>query len=159
MNRCVFNRSSLEQSANELVTLQAQITIKGSATLANINGYSDRPDGVIVYVETVSNTAPTVTEDSGANLGTLESETAPCLIGVLVMDGKFAKFLDCTVVNISSASMTAATISKKGASSSGVTASGNLAFVISGTNLDIDAGGSVDHTFDIIVRALRKTGN
>jgi hypothetical protein len=154
MNRCVFNRASLEQAANELVRLKARITLKGNTTAASIAAYSDRPDGVVPYVETSAQPTP---EDSGHGFPTLDSNAAPSVMGVLVLDGSFKELVNVEVLNITSGSMTAGVVTKRGASSTGVTENGNLSFSISCTGLDLDAA-VADHSFDVIVEALRKTG-
>jgi hypothetical protein len=54
--------------------------------------------------------------------------------------------------------MTAGVVTKEGTGTTGVTASGNLAMTISCTNLDLD-NADADHSFDVLIVALRKTGN
>jgi hypothetical protein len=90
MNRCVFARASLEQSANQLVTLKARITLKGKTVDANITAHSDRPGGFIPYVENGAQPTP---EDDGHGFTTLDSDAAPAIVGLLVMDGSFVELV------------------------------------------------------------------
>lgn len=123
-------------------------TLNGSATLASITTSTDvGAAGAKIYCETVSGVQPTITEDTGANFATLDSEAAPAIVGVLVRcaDAK-AMVAKPRITVVSSASMTAGVTTLAGASTSGVTASKNLAFTISCTGLDLDAG-TATHTF------------
>jgi len=123
-------------------------TLTGNATLASITGGTDLGAlGAKLYWEASSGVQPTITEDTGANFTTLDSEAAPAVIGCLVRCGDALRMIGKPRVTvISSAAMTAGVVTLAGASTSGVTASGNLAFSISCTTLDLDANTNT-HTF------------
>lgn len=108
--------------------------------------------GVIPYVATLSQPTPV---DSGANFGTLDSTADPTTIGVLALTGFAKRIVDIYVPNqgITSASMTAGAITKCGASNTGITASGNIAFVVSCVGLDLDSA-IVTHSFPIVIKYL-----
>lgn len=155
MNRNVFSRSALDTLANKLTEVAYTVNLVGHTSVGSINAYTNAQDGVFAYVEATGQPTPV---DSGATFGTLDSNAAPSTCGVLVMDGNFERYLDTTLpFNITSAQMTAGTITKAGASTTGLTASGNLAIVVSCTTLDLDSA-IANHSFDLITRALRKLG-
>lgn len=152
MNRAGFVRSAVEQVAQRNFELFVRCTLVGSTTVANITAFSEASDGVLVYAEATGQPTPA---DAGANFGTLDSNAAPSTVGVLVMDGYFERLDEAVVVNVSSAQMTAGVVTKAGASTTGITASGNIAVVVSCTTLDLDSA-IANHSFTLVLRGLRK---
>ena len=119
--------------------------------MANIKAYSDSPE-LVPYVE--SSVQPTPA-DTGANFPTLDSNAAPSTFGVVVYVQDAARILrvETLPLTISSAQMTAgvtALANLYGASNTGVTASKNLAFVVSCTGLDLDSA-IQNHVFDLMI--------
>lgn len=152
MNRMGFVRSALEQQAQRNFELFVRVTVVGSTTVANITAFTEASDGILAYVEATGQPTPA---DAGANFGVLDSNAAPSTVGILLMDGFFERVDEAVVVNISSAQMTAGVVSKVGNATTGITASGNIALVVSCTTLDLDSA-VANHSFTLIVRGLRK---
>lgn len=114
------------------------VTVTGSATLANILISTDLGTAIQPFFETVSGVQPTPT-DSGATFTTLDSEAVPGVMGILVNCGDAVRMVTKPrVTNITSATMTAGVVTLAGASTSGVTLLGNLAFTISCTTLNFN---------------------
>lgn len=154
MNRYGFVRSAVEQVAQRNFELLVRVTLVGSTTVANINAFTEASDGVLAYVASPGQPTPA---DAGATFGTLNSTTAPSTVGILVMDGFFDRLDDATVINVSSAQMTAGVVTKVGASASGITLSGNIAVVVSCTTLNLNSA-VANHSFTLALRGLRKVG-
>lgn len=152
MNRAGFARSAVEQVALKNFELFIRVTLVGNTVVANLSAFTDAGDGALAYVEATGQPTPA---DTGATFGTLDSNAAPSTVGILVMDGFFERLDDASVVNISSAQMTAGVVTKVGASSTGITASGNIAVVVSCTTLDLDSA-TANHSFTLILRGTRK---
>ena len=149
--------SSLEASRLRLREVNALVTFNSNTTPASITGYTD-VSNIKIYYETSGQPTPV---DSGANFGTLDSNAAPTTLGLLVLTGGTVatgiaqRVVDIrvptsTIISASGTPMTAGVISLKGASSTGVTASGNIAAVISCTGLDGDSDISTT-TFNVII--------
>lgn len=140
---------ALEASRLKLREANCIVTIVGNTVDANIIAYTDNT-AIQVYVAT--NVQPTPT-DSGANFGTLVSNANPSIIGILVTTGNAGTFFDVAVPTsgIVSGAMTAGVVSRKGTSTTGITASGNIACVISCTGLVID-GANATTSFPLLVR-------
>lgn len=116
------------------------VTLTASTTPANITATTDMPGALYAYVETSGQPTPV---DSGATFGTLDSNAAPSTVGILFTGGDAKAHVSARATVISSASMTAGTFTKVGASSSGVTLSKNNALVMSCAGLDLDANANV----------------
>lgn len=116
-------------------------TIVHNATPASKVESSDLPDALVLSLE--GQTAAATAIDSGTNFTTQVDSTGnfSCLVRNL---GTVSKLLDVQVVNISSGT---ATVARKGASSTGVTASGNIAVSLD-SSLDLSA---VDLTASLVV--------
>ena len=138
---------------NRLLTFE--VTLFGSTTLASTTGFTNAPVGVQVWTQATSATAPT-----DANFASLASNVAPSVIGLYVLDGRAVKLNNVIIDanSIQSASMTATVITWKGATtaaalgtkSTGVTTTGNLAFQVSCTTVDLDAA-ALNHKFTVTV--------
>ncbi len=138
---------------NRLLTFE--VTLFGSTTLASTTGFTNAPVGVQVWTQATSATAP-----SDANFASLVSSATPTVIGLYVLDGRATKLNNVIIDanSIQSASMTAAVITWKGASTSaslgtkttGVTTTGNLAFQVSCTAVDLDSA-ALNHKFTVTV--------
>lgn len=148
--------SSLEASRLRYREVNALATLYGNTTAASIAGGSDVTN-IKVYVESSGQPTPV---DSGANFGTLDSNAAPSVIGILVLTGLTVATgnalrvvnVEIPALSITSASMTAGVVSLKGASSTGVTASGNIAFTVSCTGLDLSVDAAIaNSSFNVIV--------
>jgi len=152
-----FGDASLEASRLRLRECNALVTFNANTTPANIVIYSD-VTAIKMYAETSGQPTPV---DSGANFGTLDSNAAPTTVGLLVLTGQTVatgnalRVVDIFVptTGIQSAAMTAGVVTLAGASTTGVTASGNIAAVISCTGLDGDANTNTT-TFNVIVRYI-----
>jgi hypothetical protein len=137
MSRGTFQKSPvLESAALRDREINTKITIVANTTDASIKAYSDLGSAVTVYKEgdTVS--------DSDAQFGTLDTDAAPGVFGVLVncQDAFRINKIEVPVDSISSATMTA-----------GVTSSNNIAFTVSCTNLDPDAD-TATTTFNLVIK-------
>lgn len=155
-----FGDASLEASRLRLREVNALITFNANTTPANIVIYSD-VTAIKAYTET--NVQPTYI-DSGTNFPTLDVNAAPStfafivLTGPTVATGNALRVVDvqCPTVGIGSAAMTAGVVSLYGnlvggAYYSGITSSGNIAFVVSATGLDGDAN-TATTTFNLVVK-------
>lgn len=146
-----FKRSQNEERAVKNKPLAIQVTLIGSTTTDACIGFSNSPDGVEIYTEASSLTAP-----SNANFSGLQSAATPTVIGVYVRSGVAKKVNRAAVdaLTIFSASMTAGVITLKGdaapsgygSNSVGVTDDGNIAFQVSCTGVDLNAA-SINHKF------------
>lgn len=145
-----FGKPAIEQQAVMNKTLSFKVKIVGSTAIASITAGTTANDGIRVWLENNSASAPT-----DANFSGLTLSVAPTVIGVYVNVGDAIRLGGVTVpVNsIRSASMTAGVVTNKGATSlisgnTGVTASNNLAFQVSCTTLDCDAA-ALTHEFNV----------
>lgn len=135
--------------------LSFEVTLFGSTTLASTTGFTNAPVGVQVWTQATSATAP-----SAANFASLVSSATPTVIGIYVLDGRATKLNNVIIDanSIQSASMTASSITWKGATTSaalgtkstGVSSDGNLAFQVSCTGVDLDAA-AINHKFTVTV--------
>jgi hypothetical protein len=118
------NDPSVADYALKEKRLVIPFAITGHATPASKSHATDLPAALILSTE--GKTATAAAADSGCNF-TTESD-ANGIFGVLIYNlGEVDKLLDVQVVNLSAGT---ATVSRKGASSTGVTASGNIAVSI-----------------------------
>ena len=151
-----FAASQNEQRAAKAKSLAIEVTLIGSTTTAACLGFSNSPDGVTVYTEATSATAP-----STANFSGLQSAATPTVIGLYIQNGGLAKKVNRAAVDaltIFSASMTAGVITLKGATAAtgygtngtGVDSAGNIALQVSCTGVDQNAA-SINHKFTIEV--------
>lgn len=152
MNRPGFVRSAVEQSAQKSYELICRVTLVGSTTLANIAAFSEFGDGFLPYVNTTVQPTPV---DAGATFGTLVNNASPSSFGLLIMDGFFERLDDIQAYNVSSGTLSGVAFTKAGASTTGITASGNIAVVGSLTGLTLNAA-VANHSFTVIARGLRK---
>jgi hypothetical protein len=117
------------------------VSVKGAATATDVRQASDVPGGVYLATESLDNAAA---EDSGCNFGTIENNNAGAsIMGVLIqapqtLGGKISKLFSVSVAEVTSTAGTV-TSALKGASSSGVTADGNVAFTIAGSTANLSA--------------------
>lgn len=135
-----------DSSAGQSLLLQHRrvildVSFVGATPSTSVRHASDVPGGVFLASEGVDDVA---SEDSGANFGTLQNNNSGAsTVGVLVggpkaLGGKVNKLYSLSVAEVTS---TAGTVSSalKGASSSGISADGNIAFTISGTDANLDS--------------------
>ena len=118
------------------------VSFTGATPSTSVRHASDAPSAVYLASEGVDDAAA---DDSGANFGTLTNNSAGAsTVGILIdgpktLGGLVSKLYSLSVTEVTS---TAGTVSSslKGASTTGITASGNIAFTVSGTaaNLDTD---------------------
>lgn len=143
--------AGLEAARLAVREIVAMITVYGNTVVASITAGTN-VTGVIPYVEAAGQPTPV---DSGANFGTLESGADPSTVGILALTGTASRIIDIYVPTqgIVSAVMTTGAITKKGDSSTGVTASGNIAFVVSCAGLQIDAA-ITNHSFPVVIQYL-----
>lgn len=148
-----FVYSQNEQRAVKSHSLPIQVTLIGSTTASACLGYSNSADGVQVYTEASSLSAP-----SAANFASLLSSATPTVIGVYIQSGRATKINRVAVDanTIFSASMTAGVITLKGATASlgsnrtGITSANDIAFQVSCTTLKLTAAGQ-NHQFTVEV--------
>lgn len=156
--------SALEASRLRLREINAVVTLTGNVAVANIVNYTDNTN-IQVYVEKAAQPVPA--PDTGCNFPTLDSNAAPAVVGFCVLTGAnppagvATQLIDVRIptIGIVSSTMTAGVFtpaSKYGLANTGVTASGNLAFIASLTGLDLDAGDTA--TFPIIITYLTAGG-
>lgn len=146
-----FATPAIEQAGTKNKRLTLFVTLNGNTTAASITGSTNAQNGAALYLAAASLTAPT-----DANFASLTSTSAPVVFGVYInADGRATRLNNVVVPTpaIRSPSMTAGVITFKGAVSAisgntGVTTSGNLAFQVSCTTLDLDAQIQT-HTFPI----------
>lgn len=146
-----FVYSQNEQRAVKSKTLAIEITLLGSTTLAACLGATNSPDGVQVYTQASSATAP-----SDANFASLVSNATPTVVGIYVLSGIAKKVNRCAVDanTIFSGSMTAGVVTLKGAAASlgsnrtGITTDKNIALQVSCTTLKQNAD-NTNHKFTV----------
>lgn len=146
-----FTQSQNEQRAAKAKSLAIEVTLLGSTTTAACLGYSNSPDGVQVYTQASSATAP-----SDANFASLLSTATPTVIGLYINSGVATKVNRCAVDanTIFSGSMTAGVITLKGAAATlgsnrtGITTAGNIALQVSCTTLKQNAD-NTNHKFTV----------
>ncbi len=145
-----FYTPAVENLAAKNKKLSFRVTIVGSVTEGSVTASTDANDAVRIWLSSQSATAP-----SNANFASLISSATPTVIGVYITDGRAAKLKGVAVqVNsIRSASMTAAVVTNKGATSAiagntGVTSDNNLAFQLACTTLKATDAANT-HSFDV----------
>jgi len=145
------NSSGFESSRLAVREIVAYITIYGNTNEPSIKAGTDTT-GVIPYVENGAQPTPA---DSGANFGTLDSNTDPSTIGILALTGNAGRIIDAYVPfqSISSGTMFTGSVTKVGLSSTGITASGNIALVITCSGLEIDKS-ITNHSFNVVIQYL-----
>ena len=151
----------IETQNIQLKRIAIKCTLVGNTNAALIYGNTDTAD-TRAYVEvggvqpSAGETGALYLEDSGANFGPLDSNAAPSTVGVLLKVGDALEIVSATVptLTISSAQMTAGVVSLKGMSTTGVTASRNIALVVSCTTLDLDSA-VANHSFwvDVVYKS------
>jgi hypothetical protein len=157
-----LGKAEFEQNKLAYEDLNVKVQIIGSQTQSSILTYSD--GSTLVYHEDDARTVTAVDAGIGFALTDLDNDAPPAVLGVLIPVGDALEIIELlvpttSIVNVALAGpMTAGVVTLKGASSTGVTASGNIAFTLSCTGLDIDEDNStvVNCSFWIKVR-YRKT--
>lgn len=118
------------------------LTITGNTTDASSSATSKNPM-VKIFLEEGSDSGDPDTVDAQASLGTLDDDADPAVIGLIVTCGDAAEFYASKTEKVSG-DLTAATPTKKGSSSTGVTATlKNLAVSVSLAGVDIDLNTNV----------------
>lgn len=121
--------------------LVLDVSFVGATPSASVKHSSDAPGAVFLASEGYDQAAA---DDAGANFGALANNSAGAsTVGVLIdgpkcLGGKVSKLYSVSVAEVTS---TAGTVSSslKGASSTGLTASGNVAFTVSGSSGNLDS--------------------
>lgn len=127
-----LSNSSLEQGLILSRQVPVKLTISTAATLGSISITSDNP-GVVPYW--IGSGTPT---DSGTNFSSF-TDTSASVIGVLINDGKASVYRHAhfAFTNDLTPSITAISVAKCGASSTGVTASNNVAVSLTLTGITL----------------------
>jgi hypothetical protein len=140
-----LGKAEFEQAQLQTKTLLVNVGIWTNTTQASIKTYCKNIPTVLVYHEDDSRTVTAVDSGIGFALTDLDNDAAPAVVGFLVPVGDAAELVGVELVtnSITSTSMTApmtalGTVTKAGASSTGVTTSSNLAFYAALTSLNID---------------------
>jgi hypothetical protein len=142
MSSTPFLKSSDGESfALKLGYVYSLVTITGNTTDTSSSVSSKNPM-VRVFLEEGIDAGTPASVDSGNGFGTLDDDADPAVIGVLVMCGDAAELYEARTTK-KSGDLTAATPTPCGASSTGVTASGNLAVTYSLAGVDIDLNTNV----------------
>lgn len=113
------------------------VSFTGATPSTSVQHSSDAPSAVFLASLGVDDAAA---DDAACNFGTLQNSTG-AVVGVLVdgpktLGGKIRKLFSLSVTEVTSVAGTVSS-SKKGASSTGITSSGNLAFTVTGTAADL----------------------
>lgn len=155
-------KSEYEQNALQYKELIIDIGIIGHTTQASIKTYCKNIPGVLVYHEDDTRTVTAVDAGIGFALTDLDNDAPPAVLGILIPVGDAATLEEVALLpnSIKSYSMTApatalGTVTFKGAALAvattpshdsgaltGVTASGNIAFIFELTSLNIDEDAS-----------------
>ncbi len=118
------SNSQVQNYLNKTHRLSIPFSIVHNATPASKTSSSDLPDALVLSLEGLTATATAA--DSGCGFTTEVDSTG--IFGILVKSlGKVTKLMDAQLVNLSSGT---AVLTRKGASSTGVTASNNIAVSI-----------------------------
>lgn len=135
-------KSEYVQNELAFARLWVRAKIIGSQTQASIQTYSDGSN--LIYHEDDTRAVTLADAAPGFALTDLDNDAAPAVLGFVIPVGNAAEVVDlrvptASIVNVSlTGAMTAGVMTLKGASSTGVTASNNLAWTTSCTALDID---------------------
>lgn len=130
-----------------------ELTVKGNASAALVQHAPDAPDSVFLQTEGNDDVSA---QDAGATFGTIENNNAGAsIMGVLIdseklFGKKIGRLYPLTVTEVTSTAGTV-TSALKGVSSSGITASGNIALTIAGTTADLS---SDTVTYRIVLEGL-----
>ncbi len=112
------------------------LTITGNTTDASSSASSANPM-VKIFIEEGSDDGDPTVVDAGHTFTTLDDDADPAVIGLLCMCGDAVQFFESITRKISG-DLTAATPTKAGVTTSGVTLLKNLAVTVSLAGVDID---------------------
>lgn len=149
MDYPVLKSSGLDNALWKTHDLWVLGTLLSAAADTNVRGYTDTQDANL-YLEiggvqpsnAVASTSVLYLADAGAGFPTLDSNAAPAIIGSVIycQDADQLIIQEVPTALIVSGTMTAGVVTKRGASSTGISASYNICTSISCTNLDLDSG-------------------
>lgn len=151
----VINSPSLNNSIGETHDLWTFCTLKSAVSDADVRGFTDIVDhklyleiGGVQPSSSVAATSLLYLADSDAGFPSLDSNAAPAVIGSVIYceNTNLIVVQEVPTALISSASMSAGVVTKRGASSTGISASKNLCTSISCTGLDLESAAGT-HTF------------
>jgi hypothetical protein len=159
-----FGNAGLQGGKIAYDTITATVTLSNTAASdVNIKTASD-VQGVQAYAEigavqpSTSGTGLLLLTDSGANFPTLDSNADPTVWGVLVTCKDADTTFNPIIQVLRKPSAATDTISLRGTSTTGVTASKNIAFSISSAGIDLDSGASTySWTFLITYKRILNT--
>ncbi len=151
-------KAEFEQNKLAYEELIFKVRIQGSQTQGSILCFTDGTP--LVYHEDDTRAVTLLDAAPGFALTDLDNDAAPAVLGMVIPVGDAAEIVDINVpvksiVNTGlTGAMTAGVVTLRGASSTGVTASKNIAFTLSCTALDIDEDNatSPNCTFFVIVK-------
>lgn len=118
------------------------VTVVGNATAASVRHASDVPGAVFLKSEGKDDVSA---QDSAPTFGTIENNNAGAsILGVLIhapkcLGGKVLKLYSLSAVESGTSTAGTVTVALKGASSTGISADGNLAFTIAGSAANLAA--------------------
>ena len=134
-----------EYTTHELWSL---CTLLSAVSDANVRGYTGTQDhnlyleiGGVQPSSALAQTSVSYLADSGATFPTLDSNAAPAVIGSVIycQDADILVLQEVPTALITSATMTAGVVSKRGASTTGISVSYNICTSISCTTLDLES--------------------
>lgn len=138
-----YNKSSdAEAFRLGLGRLWSYFTITGNTTDASSAATTANP-AFKIFIEEGSDSGTAATVDSGANMTTLDDDADPAVVGFIGVVGDCLELYGLPVTVKMSGDLTAATPTLCGASSTGITASANIAYSQSMAGVDIDANTNV----------------
>ncbi len=172
-----LSKPGTETSKLQIETLDLQIGIITHTTQASIQTYCKNNPDCIVYHEDDTRTVTEFDSGIGFALTDLDNDAPPAVIGFLIRVGDAAELLGVELLtnSIKSVSMSApmtalGTVTFKGAAAAsglptkngssadptGVTTSGNIAFIASLTSLDIDEDAATTENNSLVLRVKYK---
>lgn len=145
----IIKSTGLENAELRTHELWTFCTLLSAVSDVDVRGYTDTQDSNL-YLEigsaqpsnAVATTSVLYLADAGAGFPTLDSNAAPAVIGSVIYCADAETFVlqEVPTALITSGTMTAGVVTKRGASSTGISASYNLCTSISCTNLDLESG-------------------
>lgn len=137
------------------------ITINCHTTDASARGFCPQSSRVHVFLEEDGQTITSYDAAPGFTAGDLDDDAAPSVAGLIIRTGDAEELIGLglvagSIVNGGSLAMTAVVPTRRGASSTGVSASYNICATLSLTGLDIDSEIATTRFYlDVIYRQRR----
>lgn len=145
----IIKSTGLDNDMFKTHELWTYCTLLSAAADTGVRGYTDTQDANL-YLEiggvqpssALAATSVSYIADAGATLPTLDSNAAPAIIGAVIYSYDFDQFViqEVPTALIVSATMSAGVVSKRGASTTGISITYNGCTSISCTGLDLDSG-------------------